>query len=98
MLSWQFIFLNEVSFSFKVTCRDHDVIVRADYRVKNADGSTRSRIHYLRRATLPENTDINGLKCEAENNKLKITAPLGPHHRKRVPIEVKGQQPMSVEQ
>jgi HSP20 family molecular chaperone IbpA len=79
-----------------VTCRDHDLIVRADYRVKNADGSTRSRVHYLRRATLPENTDISGLKCEAENNTLKICAPLGPHHRKRVPIEFKGQQQKSV--
>ena len=76
-----------------VTCKDHDLIVRADYRVKNADGSTRSRVHYLRRATLPENTDISGLKCEAENNQLKICAPLGPHHRRQVPIQFKtGQQ------
>jgi HSP20 family molecular chaperone IbpA len=75
-----------------VTCKDHDIIIRADYRVKNQDGSTRSRVHYLRRATLPENTDVSSLKCEADNDTLKISAGLGPHHRKRVPIEFKGQQ------
>lgn len=72
-----------------VTCRDHDVIVRADYREKNEDGSTRSKVHYLRRSTFPENSDLSSLKCELENNVLKINANLGPHHRKRVPIEMK---------
>lgn len=73
-----------------VTCRDHDITIKADYRVKNEDGSSRSKIHYLRRSTLPENTNWNTLKCEMdENNVLKCTAALGPHHRKRVPIEFK---------
>jgi len=72
-----------------VTCRDHDVIVRADYRVKNEDGSVRSKVHYLRRSTFPENTDLSSLKCELDNNVLKINASLGPHHRKRIPIEMK---------
>ena len=76
-----------------VTCKDHDLIIRADYRVKNDDGSTRSRVHYLRRATLPENTNVDQLKCTVENDLLKVSAPLGPHHRKRVPIEFKHQQP-----
>lgn len=73
-----------------VTCRDHDVIVRADYRLKNDDGSTRSKVHYLRRSTFPENTNLSSLKCQLnENNVLQINADLGPHHRKRIPIEMK---------
>jgi HSP20 family molecular chaperone IbpA len=85
-----------------VTCKDRDLIVRADYRVKNDDGSTRSRVHYLRRTTLPENTDFNSLKCEAEQNKLHLTAQLGPHQRRRIPIthvdsksSIEGQQDQS---
>lgn len=78
-----------------VICRDNDLIIRADYRVKNEDGSTRSKVHYLRRATLPENTDFNSMKCEADqNNTLHVTAKLGPHHRKRVQIEFKNSEPI----
>lgn len=76
----------------KVTCKDNDLIVKADYREKNDDGSTRSKIHYLRRTTLPENTKFDTLKCEADSGKLRISADLGPHHRKRVPIEFVGEQ------
>jgi HSP20 family molecular chaperone IbpA len=81
-----------------VTCKDMDLIVRADYRVKRDDGSTRSRVHYLRRCTLPENTDFNSLKCEVDKHHLKLSAGLGPHHKKRVPIEFKQQQQQSVTQ
>lgn len=78
----------------KITCKDNDLIVKADYREKNQDGSTRSRIHYLRRTTLPENTKFDTMKCEADSTKLHITADLGPHHRKRIPITyVGGNQP-----
>jgi HSP20 family molecular chaperone IbpA len=75
-----------------VTCRDHDLIIRADYRVKNEDGSTRSRVHYLRRTTLPENTKFDTLKCETDEKKLSISADLGPHHRTRIPIQHVGVQ------
>jgi len=77
----------------RVTCRDQDLIVKADYRLTNDDGSTRSRVHYLRRTTLPENTKWDTMKCESDNTKLHITAELGPHHRKRIPITYVGNQP-----
>lgn len=80
-----------------VTCKDMDLVIRADYRVKREDGSTRSRVHYLRRCTLPENTDFNSLKCEVDQHHLTVSAALGPHHKKRVPIEYKQQQ-QSVQQ
>ena len=80
-----------------VRCRDNDLIVKADYRVKNDDGSTRSRVHYLRRTTLPENTNWETLKCEADKTKLHISADLNPHHRKRIPISFVGDnQPQSI--
>lgn len=70
-----------------VTCRDHDLIIKADYREKNEDGSTRSKVHYLRRTTLPDNTKWETLKCESDAKNLSICAELGPHRRtRRIPI------------
>ena len=57
-----------------VTCKDRDVIVRANYKDEKPDKI--SRIHYYRRSTLPTNTDFDHLKCVYDNNKLSITAPL----------------------
>jgi HSP20 family molecular chaperone IbpA len=57
-----------------VTCKDRDVIVRANYKDEKPDKI--SRIHYYRRSTFPTNTDFDNLKCVYENNKLSITAPL----------------------
>jgi HSP20 family molecular chaperone IbpA len=71
-----------------VTCKDRDLIVRADYKVQKPDGF--SKIHYLRRTTLPENTDFNSLKCVADKNDLKITAPLlsSVTWRKQIPVPI----------
>jgi len=77
-----------------VTCKDNDLIVKADYRLKNDDGSTRSKIHYLRRTTLPENTNWDTLKCESDNTKLHISADLNPNHNnnsRTIPITYLGE-------
>lgn len=107
-----------------VTCKDRDIIVRANYKDEKPDKI--SRIHYYRRSTLPTNTDFDSVKCVYENNKLSITAPLSTeqtkieagnksqmlscptcqtptsqvlqHKSHVVPVEVKGQQPVPVQQ
>ena len=58
-----------------VTCKDNDVIVRADYRVQKPDGF--SGIHYLRRSTFPQNTNWDSLKCVINQHNLQISAELG---------------------
>lgn len=70
-----------------VTCKDRDVIIRADYKVQKPDGF--SKIHWLKRSTFPENTDFDSLKCSADSNKLTLTAPLNLKYKKHVPIEYK---------
>ena len=73
-----------------VTCKDNDVIVRADYRVQKPDGF--SRIHYLRRSTFPQNTNWDSLKCLVNQHDLQVSAELGtkaPRLQKMVPIQIK---------
>ena len=74
-----------------VTVWDHDLIIRADYRVQKPDGF--SRIHYLRRSTFPQNTNWDTLRCVADQHDLKITAELGPRFKKAVRVEFKQHQP-----
>jgi len=74
----------EVSFSLQfpanidpskvqVTAKDRDVIVKAEDKTESPDGY--SNFYFYRRSTMPENTNMEGLKCSHENNKLTITAP-----------------------
>ena len=43
------------------------------------------------RCTLPENTDLTGLKCTMMNNTLRIEAPVSTTltHKRTIPIEMK---------
>lgn len=75
----------------KVTCKDRDLIIRADDEKHKQDRHT--RVHYYQRVTLPENTDFNTMHCRLENNQLAIDADLNPHHKRvsrRIPIEHTG--------
>lgn len=58
----------------KVTCKDRDVIIQAEDKCEKPDGM--SHFYYYKRCTLPENTDFDSLKCQMEDNKLSIEAPL----------------------
>jgi hypothetical protein len=47
------------------------------------------------RSTLPENTDLNSLKCLLENNQLSIKAPLNlelKETQRSIPIEISDKQ------
>jgi len=57
-----------------VTCKDHDLIIKAEDKVEKPDGY--SQTYYYQRTTLPEHTDFNALKCLYDNNQLSITAPV----------------------
>jgi HSP20 family molecular chaperone IbpA len=78
----------------KVTCKDRDVIVQAeDTKEQGKDGdSSYSQTYYYRRCTLPQNADFNSLKCEFDNGRLSVKAPLNPesaqHNSKVIPIEM----------
>ena len=80
------------------TCKDRDVIIKADYEKKEGDKDT--KIHYFRRSTLPYNTDFNSLKCSVvDDHQLKIEAKLGKNQNKSIPIESSKQpQQKSVQQ
>jgi HSP20 family molecular chaperone IbpA len=79
-----------------VTCKDRDVIIKAqdksEVHEKNRD--TVSSVYFYKRTTLPENTDFEHLKCNFDNHKLSIGAPLihdyHPHHVKKIPVEYPG--------
>jgi HSP20 family molecular chaperone IbpA len=58
----------------KVTCKDRDVIVQAESKQDTSD--QQSQVFYYRRTTLPENANLNELKCTFDNNQLSIKAPL----------------------
>ena len=70
-----------------VTCKDRDLIIKAEDVQENEDKY--SRRYYYKRCTMPENTDFNALKCHYENNFLTIEAPVNPELEKshQIPIE-----------
>jgi HSP20 family molecular chaperone IbpA len=77
--------------NIKVTCKDRDLIIRANDEKHKPDRHT--QVHYYQRITLPENTDFNTMHCRMENNQLAIDADLNPHHKRvsrRIPIEHTG--------
>jgi HSP20 family molecular chaperone IbpA len=77
-----------------VTCKDRDLIVKAEEKIEKPDRV--SRTYYYKRCTLPENTDFDKLRCHFENNKLAVEAPINPtyHKRRHIPIE-NGQKQLS---
>jgi len=73
-----------------VTCKDRDIIIKAEDIKKKPDGIT--KYHYYKRSTMPENTKFEEMKCTFDNNMISFKAPLDmeykPHHWwKHVPIE-----------
>jgi HSP20 family molecular chaperone IbpA len=72
----------------QVSVKDRDLIVKAEDKQDGPDG--KSKFYYYKRTTLPENTDFRELKCNLENGKLSISAPLHPESaHKKVKIEHK---------
>lgn len=72
-----------------ITCKDRDLIIKAEDRVESKDSMT--KFYYYKRCTLPENTDYRALKCHFEKNNLLINAPINPaiHNLRHAPIEYK---------
>lgn len=71
-----------------VTCKDREIIIKAEDKVEKPD--SQSSFSFYQRSTLPENTDLNAIKCTLNNNKLSVTAPLLADHRttfKQIPID-----------
>jgi len=70
-----------------VSIKDRDLIVKGEEKVEKPDGV--SRFYYYKRTTLPENTDWKMLKCQYDNHKIAICAPLDMDFKshKKVPIE-----------
>jgi HSP20 family molecular chaperone IbpA len=70
-----------------VTCKDREVIVKANYREQKENSE--SAVYFMGRSTLPINTDFNSLKCTAQNgNQLKIEANLGQNPNSTIPINI----------
>lgn len=57
-----------------VSLKDRDVIMKVEDKVETPDSV--SRVHIYSKTTLPENTDLNSLKCIQEGNQIKISAPI----------------------
>jgi len=57
-----------------VMVKDRDLIVKAEDKVERPDGC--ARFYFYKRSTLPENTDFNALKCNYDQGKLLVEAPL----------------------
>lgn len=71
-----------------VTCKDRELIIKAEDKQEKQDGM--SSFSFYQRSTLPENTDFNAIKCQLENQKLNITAPLlesFSQNYRQIPIE-----------
>lgn len=79
-----------------VSIKDRDLIVKAEDKVEKPDGI--SRFFYYKRTTMPENTKFDELKCNYDNHKLSICAPLNLDFKacRTVPIECNKQ--ASIEQ
>jgi HSP20 family molecular chaperone IbpA len=71
-----------------VTCKDRDLIIKAEDKQEKKDMI--SNMYYYHHYRLPENTDLNGLKCEYENGKLQVEAPLlnRPNNETVIPIKM----------
>jgi len=81
-----------------ISIKDRDLICKAEDKVQRQDGT--SRFYYYKRSTLPENTDFDQLKCNFDQGKLKIEAPIRTDFKsmRNIPISYKGQQPQLAQQ
>ena len=70
-----------------VTCKDRDLIIKAEDVQENED--QHSRRYFYKRCTMPANTDFNSLKCNFENNLLTIEAPVHPELDHMIPVQIK---------
>jgi len=72
-----------------VTCKDRDVIIKAEDIQENDDKY--SRRCYYKRFTMPERADLTAMKCSFENNLLTLEAPFNaePEKAHSIPIEIK---------
>lgn len=72
-----------------VTCKDRDVVIKAEETVEKADGI--SSRYYYKRVTLPENTEFGALRCNVKNNVLSLEAPLANYSSvsRIIPVEYK---------
>jgi len=72
-----------------ITAKDRDIIVKGEHKEDNtnSNGNSHSEFYYYRRSTMPENTDMDHLKCtiDENNNQLMLCAPIFP--TKNIPIE-----------
>jgi HSP20 family molecular chaperone IbpA len=71
-----------------VSVKDRDLILRAEDVQQTPDKY--SSFYFYKRATLPENTDLNNLKCVFDGNQVLVTAPLSldfTRTYKNVPIQ-----------
>ena len=82
----------------KVSLEEFKNSLTAADKVDRQDGT--SRFYYYKRSTLPENTDFDQLKCNFEQGKLKIEAPIRTDFKsmRNIPINYKGQQPQLQQQ
>jgi len=74
-----------------VTCKERNLIVK--YEDKSEKDDTYLSINFYKQILLPENTQLNDLKCKYENNVLSITAPLNSdfleNQQNSITVEVK---------
>ena len=75
--------------NINVKCRERELVVKAEEKVEK--DNSRSSTTYFQRTTLPENTDLSGIKCVYDNEQLSITAPVSSDFvdGKTVPVEYK---------
>jgi HSP20 family molecular chaperone IbpA len=58
-----------------VTVKDRDVVVRASQKFETPCGY--SKVHYYRRNTMPESTNMRDIKCTLDDkHKMLVTAPI----------------------
>jgi HSP20 family molecular chaperone IbpA len=57
-----------------ISVKDRDLIFRCEENIKNPDGY--SKFHYYQKTQLPENAQIDQLKCVRDGNHITATAPL----------------------
>jgi HSP20 family molecular chaperone IbpA len=62
-----------------ITAKDRDVIIKGQHKEDKHSGNSNSHseVYYYRRSTMPENTDMNHLKCTlGDSNQLMLEAPI----------------------
>jgi HSP20 family molecular chaperone IbpA len=73
-----------------ISIKDRCLVVKAEEKKIKPDGV--STFHYYKRTTLPENTDFEALKCNYDNHKISVNAPLNLDWTptKKITLEGKG--------